>query len=99
MDKEETLREREKLGANIREMREEQNISLRKFALMVGLSKDYMVAVEHGRKSPTFDTIMKIAGGLGVPPSALMKGIAEPGANSFDDAPDGNLRYGYVKFQ
>ena len=75
MDKEEA---RQAFGKRICELRAEQKISQRKFGLMVGLSVDYMVDLEKGRKSPTLDSIVKIAGGFGITPSELLRGIGEP---------------------
>ena len=71
------------LGNRIRALRKGQKLSVREFALMVGLNKDYIVDLEYGRKSPTFDTILKICSGLGVTPSELMDGI---GPNYIVDA-------------
>lgn len=53
-------------GNRVKEMRLAQGISLRKFALMIGINKSYLVDIEHGRKSPTLSTIEKIARGLNV---------------------------------
>ena len=75
MDKEEA---RKALGERVRKLRKEQNLTLRKFGLMIGLSKDYIVDIEFGRKSPTLDTIIKIASGLDITPAELLEGIGEP---------------------
>ena len=56
-------------------MRAEQNLSIRSLALMVGLSKDYIVDIEHARKSPTLDTLVKLSAGFGVSLSELVEGI------------------------
>ena len=69
---------RKAFGERLRAMRKEQKMTVRGFALMVGLSKDYIIDIEYGRKSPTFDTILKIAAGLDVAPSELLRGIGEP---------------------
>ena len=68
---------RHQLGERIRAMRTEQKMTVRGFALMIGLSKDYIIDLEYGRKSPTFDTILKIAAGLDVTASELLQGIGE----------------------
>jgi len=52
---------------------------VRKFALMVGLSKDYIVDLEYGRKSPTLDTLVKVAAGFDMTPSELLEGIGLTG--------------------
>ena len=72
MEKEEA---RQILGQRIRSLREEQKLSVRKFALMVDLNKDYIIDIEKGRRSPSFDTILKVSSGLGVTPSELLEGI------------------------
>lgn len=54
------------LGANIRAKREEQGISQRKFALMVGTNQTYLWEVETGRVSIGFTLLCKIADGLNV---------------------------------
>ena len=79
---------RQALGNRITELREEQNISLRRFALMVNLSKDYMVDLEKGRKSPTLDTIVKISAGFGITPAQLLHGIAGPEPGDENPAPE-----------
>lgn len=78
---------RHQLGERIRAMRKEQKLTLRGFGLMVGLSKDYLVDLEHGRKSPSLDTIVKIAGGFNITPSELLRGIGDP---HDDNPPDGS---------
>ena len=47
---------RKTFGAKIRKLRKERGLSLRQFALMIGIDKGYLVDVEYGRKSPTLDT-------------------------------------------
>ncbi len=55
---------RKDFGHAVRALREDKGISLRRFALMVGLSKDYLVDIEYGKKAPTLVTIKRIADGL-----------------------------------
>ena len=69
---------RQMLGERIRTLLAEQNFSVRGFALMVGLSKDYVVDLEYGRKSPTLDTLVKVSAGFGITPSELLMGIGDP---------------------
>ena len=66
---------RQDFGARVRMMRKECGMSLRSFALMIGISKDYLVDIEYGRKSPTLDTLAKIAGGFDLSLSELLEGI------------------------
>ena len=70
---------REKLGARIVELRKAQNLSQRKFALMIGINRTYLIDVEHGRRNVAFDNLMKIANGLGVSISELVANIEYKG--------------------
>lgn len=54
------------VGKRIRALREREGISLRKFALMVGVSYPYLSRVENGKQAATVDVLDKIARGLGV---------------------------------
>lgn len=66
---------RQIFGGRVRGMRERKGISLRKFALMIGIDKGFLVDVELGRKAPTLDTIEKITAGLDVTMGELFDGI------------------------
>lgn len=59
------------LGQRIRREREAQDISLRRFALMVGLGHTYLVDVENGRRNIGIENICRIADGLGIKVSEL----------------------------
>lgn len=63
-------------GMRVRMLRKERNVSLRQFALMIGIDKGFLVDVELGRKSPTLDTIAKIAAGLDMSLGELLEGIS-----------------------
>ncbi len=54
------------LGGRIRAARRAHGISVEKFALMVGIDRNYLRAVEYGRANPTIDILVKIADGLGL---------------------------------
>lgn len=60
-----------KLGQRIRSEREAQDISLRRFALMIGVGHTYLVDVENGRRNIGIENLCKIADGLGVKVSDL----------------------------
>ncbi|WP_239443017.1 helix-turn-helix domain-containing protein [Gordonibacter sp. An230] len=60
-----------KLGQRIRNEREAQDISLRRFALMIGVGHTYLVDVENGRRNIGIENLCKIADGLGVKVSEL----------------------------
>lgn len=61
-----------KLGQTIRCKREEQGISLRRFALMIGLGHTYLVDVENDRRNIGIGNLCKIADGLGIKVSELI---------------------------
>ena len=63
-------------GMRVGSLRKERNVSLRQFALMIGIDKGFLVDVELGRKSPTLDTIAKIAAGLDMSLRELFEGIS-----------------------
>ena len=54
------------LGRRIRALRTAQGISLRKFALMVGIDYGYLSNIETGKANITVDLLAKIADGLEV---------------------------------
>lgn len=64
-----------KLGQTIRSKRQEQGISLRRFALMVGFSHTYLVDVENGRRNIGIENLCKIADGLDIEVSKLTEGL------------------------
>lgn len=63
------------LGARIRQLREQQGLSQRRFSIMVGMDRTYLIAVEHGRRNIAIENISKIANGLGVTLSELFEGV------------------------
>ena len=69
---------RQAFGRRVRELRVERGYSLRKFALTTGADKSYLVDIEYGRKSPTLDTIWRIASGLDVAMSYLLFEVDSP---------------------
>lgn len=52
------------LGNKIRMTRRSHGISVERFALMVGIDRNYLRDVEYGRANPTIDILIKIAEGL-----------------------------------
>ena len=53
------------VGRNLRKLREELNLSLRQLGEKVGVSASTIQKIEHNHISPTLETILKIARGLG----------------------------------
>lgn len=54
-------------GRKVAELRLEQHLSQEELADRCGIHRTYMGAIERGEKSPTLNTIKKIADGLKVP--------------------------------
>ncbi|MBM6775234.1 helix-turn-helix domain-containing protein [Olsenella profusa] len=75
---------RQAFGQRVRLLRMEREFSLRMFALTIGVDKSFLVNIEHGRVSPTLDTIEKIARGLNVTISFLMQGIDTVGPVEYE---------------
>ena len=61
------------LPQNLRLIREERNLSLDKLADLTGVSKSMLRQIETGQSSPTISTLWKIANGLRVPFTALLR--------------------------
>lgn len=61
------------LGANIARLRLDAGISQEAFALMVGLSRQYLINIENGRANPTVDILERIAGGFDTKVSQLFQ--------------------------
>ncbi len=53
-------------GNNIAKLRREQSISQAELAFRCGVHRTYIGALERGEKSPTLNTIEKLAKGLNV---------------------------------
>jgi len=61
------------LGEAIESARREQGYAQEAFAKRAGLDRSYFGAVERGEFNITMDTLLKIAGGLGVQASTLLR--------------------------
>lgn len=68
---EQGIRNRQRVGANIRDLRDAQHLSQRKFAQMVDMDHAHVSNIENGSTNPTLDTLSNIADGLDVDISAL----------------------------
>jgi transcriptional regulator with XRE-family HTH domain len=55
------------VGARLRELRDERNISMRSLATKSGLSANALSTIERGKTSPSVSTLYKLADALGVP--------------------------------
>jgi len=61
------------VAENLQGIREDRNLSLDKLAEMTGVSKSMLRQIEIGQSNPTIATIWKIANGLRIPFTALLK--------------------------
>src|SRR5512136_1554888 len=52
------------LGTRLRRAREETNLSQGAFAKSLGLSSEYISLLESGKRTPSFETLLKVAGFL-----------------------------------
>lgn len=59
------------LGTNIARLRSEANVSQTSFALMVGVSRKYLIDIESGKANPTVDML----GGLDTTVGRLFDGL------------------------
>jgi len=56
------------IGTKLRQLRNQQNLSLRALAQATGLSHSFICDVEHGRCNPSIETLQILARALGVKP-------------------------------
>lgn len=63
----------EAVAINLQSIRESRNLSLDKLAEMTSVSKSMLRQIEIGQSNPTIATIWKIANGLRIPFTALLK--------------------------
>ncbi len=61
------------LGAAVKAIREEKNISQVALSGVSGFRQSWISEVEHGRRNPSFSNVVRLAGGLGVRTSALVR--------------------------
>jgi transcriptional regulator with XRE-family HTH domain len=61
------------LGKTIRAMRRKQGYTQESFALKADIDRSYYGAIERGEFNVTVDTLMTVAGGLGVSAAELFK--------------------------
>lgn len=63
----------EAIAANLKETREKRGLSLDQLAALTSVSKSMLRQIETGRSSPTISTIWKIANGLRISFTALLR--------------------------
>ncbi len=64
------------IGATIRRLRQERNLSQDELALRAALHRTYMGGVERGERNLGIRNLIAIARALGVEPSILLQGVA-----------------------
>lgn len=64
-----------RFGENLRGARRLALLSQEELARRAGLHRTEIGLLEHGDRLPRLDTILKLAGGLGVQPGELLHGI------------------------
>lgn len=68
------------LGSRVRERRERLGLSQEALADRCSIHWTFLGQVERGRRNLSLHNLLKIAGGLGVDPSELVRGLKAPGA-------------------
>ncbi|HOO63004.1 MAG TPA: XRE family transcriptional regulator [Synergistaceae bacterium] len=63
----------EALAENLRILREERNLSLQSLAELTGVSKSMLRQIETGKSNPTIETLWKIANGLRISFTSLLR--------------------------
>ncbi|MDO5972561.1 helix-turn-helix domain-containing protein [Flavivirga jejuensis] len=63
----------QKLGAKIKQLREEKGIDQKAFAFDCEIGRTQLYMIENGRTNPRLLTLMKIADGLEIPVSQLLE--------------------------
>ena len=51
---------------DIKQIREEKSMSQKELADKIGVSQQFLCDIEHGRRKPSIDTAIKIAGVLNI---------------------------------
>ena len=64
-----------RFGNRLKELRAQKDISQEKFALQIGMNRTYYASVEAGKRNVSLRNILKIAEGLDISLSELLKGL------------------------
>lgn len=71
-----------KIGRRIKAARQRMNMSQGELSLAIGCSTKHVSAIEHGRKTPRLETIIKIINILQITPDILFQDVIEFNADS-----------------
>lgn len=63
------------IGSQLRKLREQEKLSLRKLAQKSGLSHSFICDIEHGRCNPSIESLRVLARALGVSPENLLGSV------------------------
>jgi transcriptional regulator with XRE-family HTH domain len=63
-------------GDTVRRLRQKQGLSQERLAALAGIDRAYMGGIERGLRNPTLTTIARVARGLGMRPSEVVR-VAE----------------------
>lgn len=63
----------QKLGSRIKELREDKGMDQKSFAFDCGIGRTQLYMIENGKTNPRLLTLMKIADGLEISVSELLK--------------------------
>jgi transcriptional regulator with XRE-family HTH domain len=66
----------ERCAANLRRFREAAGISQEDLAFATDIHRTQVSVIEGGHRMPRLDTLVKLAGALGVTPNDLLDGVA-----------------------
>lgn len=67
----------QRLGANLRSLRQKEGLSQEAFADLLGVHRTYMGGLERGERNVTLRTVERLADRLGVSPDLLLQ-LPEP---------------------
>jgi transcriptional regulator with XRE-family HTH domain len=65
----------ERFGENLRRLRRRQGFSQERLAAQASLHRTEIGLLEHGERTCRIDTLIQLAGAMGVPPGVLLDGI------------------------
>ncbi|MDP2660839.1 MAG: helix-turn-helix transcriptional regulator [Dehalococcoidia bacterium] len=65
---------RQSLGARVRQLREAAHLTQEDLATAAGIGRVTLVRIENGDQSPTYETLVALAGALGRPVAELVAG-------------------------
>jgi transcriptional regulator with XRE-family HTH domain len=65
----------EQLGSNLAYCRRRAKLSQEEVSLRAAIHHTAVSQIEHGKRVPKADTLVKLAGALGVPPEELLDGL------------------------